>query len=76
MWVDAPTVWIDSKYWTNCQKPIIYKNFAKNGNCAGLDLSSTTDITAFAIISEPDTEGIRDLDVWCFCPLDTIRKKK
>jgi phage terminase large subunit-like protein len=45
------------------------------GNCGGLDLSSTTDITAFAVASEPDSDGIRDLDVWCFCPLDTIEKR-
>jgi phage terminase large subunit-like protein len=75
MWVDAPTVWVESKFWTNCQKPIQYENFAKLGNCAGLDLSSTTDLTAFAVISEPDAQGFRDLDVWCFCPLDTIEKR-
>ena len=75
MWVDAPTVWVESKYWTNCQQPIQYQNFAKLGNCGGLDLSSTTDLTAFAVISEPDAAGFRDLDVWCFCPKDTIEKR-
>ncbi|QOD60633.1 terminase large subunit [Polaribacter haliotis] len=75
MWVDAPTVWVESKYWNNCMVPIKYENFAKLGNCGGLDLSSTTDITAFAVVSEPDSEGFRDVDVWCFCPLDTIEKR-
>tara|TARA_R110002012_G_scaffold321091_1_gene547358 strand:- start:1620 stop:3374 length:1755 start_codon:yes stop_codon:yes gene_type:complete len=75
MWVDAPTVWIESQYWNACMKPIQYQNFARLGNCGALDLSSTTDLTAFAVISEPDEEGFRDLDVWCFCPLDTIEKR-
>lgn len=75
MWVDAPTVWVESKYWNACMQPIQHENFAKFGNCGGLDLSSTKDLTAFAVISEPDAEGFRDLDVWCFCPLDTIEKR-
>ncbi|CAL2084093.1 terminase large subunit [Tenacibaculum sp. 190524A02b] len=75
MWVDAPEVWIDSKYWEACTDLIIEENFAKNGNCGGLDLSTTTDITAYAIISNPDENGVRDLKVWCFCPKDTIDKR-
>lgn len=74
-WVDAPTVWIESRFWDDCMQPIQHQNFAKLGNCGGLDLSSTTDITAFANVSEPDAEGFRDLEVWCFCPLDTIEKR-
>lgn len=75
MWVDAPTVWVQSKYWDLCMQPIKYENFSVLGNCGGLDLSSTTDLTAFAVITEPDTTGFRDLDVWFFCPLDTIEKR-
>ncbi|XRE42232.1 Phage terminase, large subunit [Tenacibaculum discolor] len=75
MWVDAPEVWIDAKYWDACQQPIKEENFALLGNCGGLDLSSTTDITAYAMISEPDYNGVRDLKVWCFCPKETIDKR-
>lgn len=75
MWVDGLSEWIPSEYWNACQKPIQEENFALLGNCGGLDLSSTTDITAYAMISEPDAEGIRDLKVWCFCPADTIAKR-
>jgi len=75
MWVDAPSVWIPSEYWDKCQTPIKEENFAKFGNCSGLDLSTTTDITAYAMISQPDNEGWRDLKVWCFCPKDTIDKR-
>ncbi|TVZ55614.1 phage terminase large subunit-like protein [Lutibacter sp. Hel_I_33_5] len=75
MWVDGASEWIPSEYWNKCMVPIKEENFALLGNCGGLDLSTTTDITAFALMSEPDAEGIRDLKVWCFCPLDTIEKR-
>jgi phage terminase large subunit-like protein len=75
MWVDGLSELIPSEYWNKCMVPIQEKNFSKIGNCGALDLSSTIDITAYAMISEPDAEGIRDLKVWCFCPLDTIETR-
>ena len=75
MWVDGVSEWIASEYWNKCMVPIKEENFARLGNCGGLDLSTTTDITAYAMISEPDEKGIRDLKVWCFCPLETILKR-
>lgn len=75
MWVDAPKEWIPSSAWEACQTPIIEENFTKLGNCGALDLSSTTDITAYAAITQPDAQGFRDLKVWCFCPLETIEKR-
>lgn len=75
MWVDGASELIPSKYWNACMVPIKEENFAKLGNCGALDLSTTTDITAYAMISEPDEDGIRDLKVWCFCPLETILQR-
>ena len=75
MWVDGASEWIASEYFDACMLPIREDNFAKFGNCGGLDLSTTIDLTAYAMISEPDNEGIRDLKVWCFCPKETIEKR-
>ncbi len=75
MWVDAPDEWIPSKDFEKCQTSIVETNFSELGNCGGLDLSSTTDLTAYAMVSEPDEKGIRDVKLWCFCPLDTIEKR-
>ncbi|AGO49120.1 terminase large subunit [Cellulophaga phage phi39:1] len=75
LWVDAPNEWIPSAAVSKCQIELVPENFTKYGNCGGLDLSSTTDLTAFAIVSEPDEEGFRDAKVWCFCPLETIEKR-
>ena len=75
MWVDSPDVWIEAEAWEKCQVEPIESNFVKFGNRGGLDLSTTTDITAYAMISNPDENDIRDLKVWCFCPKDTIEKR-
>lgn len=76
MWVDGLSEWIPSEYWNKCMQPIKEENFIKLGNFAGLDLSKKDDITAFAMISNADENGVHDLKVWCFCPLDTILKKE
>ena len=75
MWVDGVSDWIPSEYWNKCMLPIKEENFATFGNSGGLDLSTTIDITAYAMISEPDEKGVRDLKVWCFCPKETIEKR-
>lgn len=75
IWVDSPREWIPSSSYEKCQAAIVDENFEKNGNCGALDLSSTTDITAYGVMSNPDKDGIRDLKLWFFCPLDTIDKR-
>jgi len=75
MWVDALTVWVPSEIWEKGNIPIKEENFKKHGCTGALDLSSTTDFTAFANISEEDEEGYRDLKVYLFCPKETIKKR-
>lgn len=76
MWVDAPEIWIPNE--------IIIKNriekapieaFQKNGSYAGLDMSTTTDLTALAVLSEPDEASVRYLKFYIFCPKDTIEHR-
>ena len=75
MWVDAPSVWIPDEVWMQGAKPVKVENFTKFGGYAGLDLSSTTDITAFVMLSEPDEEGIRDIIPFFFIPKKTIDRR-
>jgi phage terminase large subunit-like protein len=73
MWVDAPTVWIPREIWRqNIVEDIPMQAFQKFGSYAGVDLSTTTDITAVVFLSEPDEEDIRYLVPFLFCPADTI----
>lgn len=86
MWVDGANVWITSDIWK--RNDINFERdkklprltleadiFKKYGAYAGLDLSTTTDLTAFTIISEPDENGIRYIKFFIFCPEDTIEKR-
>jgi phage terminase large subunit-like protein len=86
MWVDGANVWIPSEIWKqndinfnqDKSKPrlaVDFDKFLKFGSYSGLDLSTTTDITAFVVLSEPDDEGIRYLKPFLFCPEDTIEKR-
>lgn len=87
MWVDGQNVWIPSEIWknndinknipakSNKRKEIPLPKFEQFGSYAALDLSTTTDITAFVILSEPDDDGNRFLKTFLFCPEETIDKR-
>jgi phage terminase large subunit-like protein len=72
MWVDAPEIWIPDEIWQKGNAPIKIENFTTFGCYGGVDLSTTTDISAFILLSEPDDDGIRDILPYFFCPKDTI----
>lgn len=76
MWVDAPQIWIPNEIWKRNKVDIIpLSNFSKFGSYAALDLSTTTDITAFVVVSEPDEDDFRYIRPFFFCPEDTIERR-
>lgn len=76
MWVDQQFSWIFNEDWMNNKvNEIPMEKFTEFGAYAGLDLSTTTDLSAYAILSEPDELGERYLKIWLFCPKDTIEKR-
>ena len=81
MWVDAPEIWIPSEIWKqNTVAPADYQSFfeqkAQQFGCyAGLDLSSTTDLSALIYVTEPDNDGNRYIQPYFFCPNDTIERR-
>lgn len=76
MWVDAPKIWIPQEIWDkNRVEQLPDSVFSEFGSFAGLDLSTTTDITAYIILSEPDQAGNRYIKPFFFCPLDTIERR-
>ena len=74
MWVDAPEIRISDEIWMQNAAPVKLSNFGP-GAVIGLDLSTTTDLTAAVLVSEPDADGFVDLLPLIFCPLDTIEKR-
>lgn len=75
MWVDAPSIRIPDEDWMHSADPIKLENFLKYGCAGGLDLSSTTDLSAFLLVSNEDPDGYRDVLPFLFCPKDTIEKR-
>lgn len=76
MWVDAPSIWIPNEIWVrNKVKEIPLSKFEQFGSFAALDLSTTTDLTAYVILSEPDEDGNRFIKPFFFCPKDTIERR-
>lgn len=76
MWVDAPTIWIPNEIWMkNKVDEIPIEKFEQFGAYGALDLSTTTDITAFIALSEPDENGDRYIKPFFFCPADTIEHR-
>jgi phage terminase large subunit-like protein len=76
MWVDAPSIWIPTEIWQkNYIEKVPTQPFQEFGSYAAIDLSSTTDITADAFVSEPNKEGKRYIKWYLYCPEDTIERR-
>lgn len=76
MWVDAPQIWIPNEIWKrNKVEQIPLSIFTTFGCYAALDLSTTTDISAFVLLSEPNEDGNRFVKTFFFCPEDTIDRR-
>jgi phage terminase large subunit-like protein len=76
MWVDAPQIWIPSEIWDRNKVDVVpIEKFEKFGSFFALDLSSTTDLTFFGGLSEPDENDVRYVKGFFFCPEDTIDRR-
>ena len=76
MWVDQQFDWIYNEIWMKGKvNDITLTKFIDFGSYAGLDLSTTTDLSAYVILSEPDEAGDRYAKFYLFCPKDTIEKR-
>jgi phage terminase large subunit-like protein len=56
-WVKQSTRWMQMDKWDKCDSKIDIDNLKGRECFAGLDLSSTTDITAFVLVFPPRTEA-------------------
>ncbi|MDH7444663.1 terminase large subunit [Aquimarina sp. 2201CG14-23] len=76
LWVDSKEAWISTDVWNaNKVDKIPLEKFTKFGSFRAIDLSTTIDITADIILSEPDEDGYRYIKAFFFCPEDTIDRR-
>lgn len=76
MWVDAPEIWIPHEIWAdNRILSLPIQKFEDYGSYIGLDLSTTTDLTAVVVVSNPDNSGNRYMLPMFFCPAATIERR-
>jgi len=71
-WVTSVSRWIPLRFWDACDKE--FKSLEGRECYAGLDLSSTTDLTALTIVSQ-DGEDF-DTEFYCWIPGDTAAEKE
>ncbi|MBP8275679.1 MAG: terminase large subunit [Propionivibrio sp.] len=56
-WTDAESPWISGEVWRGAQREFDWQDLRGRRAVAGLDLSSTTDLTALVFLVEPEKDG-------------------
>lgn len=63
-WTDAESPWISGEVWREAQRDFDWQDLRGRRAVAGLDLSSTTDLTGLVFLVEPVEDG----DPWLLVP--------
>ncbi|AEK63192.1 terminase large subunit [Collimonas fungivorans] len=77
-WTEASAPWISGEVWFNCEEnpPIPLEHFYGRSGTAGLDLSSTQDLTAFVVALDPTPEDpVTRLIPYFWLPGDGLHDK-
>ena len=79
-WTAAEAPWLSAAVWDPCQRPFTVAQLRGRRAWGGLDLSSTTDLTAFVLLVEPAADGEPwHILPWCWLPAgdsaDSLRQR-
>jgi len=74
IWTEAESRWLDSVAWEECALPVDAEKLEGRECYAGLDLSTTTDISALVLVF-PDDDGGYDALSYFWVPEENIRKR-
>jgi phage terminase large subunit-like protein len=75
-WTSQETRWISLPEWDRCGVPLLLDTLHQRPCYGGLDLSSTTDLTAFVIIySSLNGDGTIDILPFFWMPEEDLKKK-
>ena len=72
-WTAAINPWLSAHVWDPCQQTFTVAQLRGRRAFGGLDLSSTTDLTAFVLLVEPERAGgAWSILAWCWLPDDGL----
>jgi len=75
-WTAALNPWLSAHVWDPCRRDFTIDQLRGRRAYAGLDLSSTTDLTALVLLVEPDAAGGPWLILpWCWLPEDGLEDR-
>lgn len=75
-WTDAINPWLSSLVWEPCRAEFTPEQLRGRRAYGGLDLSSTTDLTAFVLLVEPAEPGEPwSILPYCWLPEDGLRER-
>ncbi len=76
VWTEQATRWLDMDQWDLCADKINAAALAGKRKCwAGVDLSATTDLSALALVFEPDDQDIVDVLMYYWVPEERMRER-
>jgi phage terminase large subunit-like protein len=74
-WTEQAERWIDLAAWDACSAPVDLEALRGRRCFGGLDLSTTTDVTALAWVFPPEDDGLWHVLSRYFVPEDNLRKR-
>jgi phage terminase large subunit-like protein len=74
-WTEQAERWIDMAAWDACAAPVDLEQLRRRPCFGGLDLSTTTDITALAWVFPPESHSLWRVVSRYFVPEDNLRKR-
>lgn len=78
-WTDAASPWISAEIWTGCRPlpPLTIEDMRGRSGVAGLDLSSTTDLTSLVVALDPiEEDPVIRLIPFFWLPGDGLKDKE
>ena len=76
-WTEAISPWLSAHVWEPCRQDFDAQQLRGRRAYAGLDLSSTTDLTAFVLLVEPEHAGEPwALLPWCWLPAEDLLQRE
>lgn len=74
VWTEGESRWLDMNRWDACDAPVNLAALHGRECKGGLDLSTTTDLTALVLVFRDD-DGVYDLLPYFWCPAEGIKQR-